>query len=278
MRSPELISVVIPAHNAAATIDACLSSLRRAAISHRLEVTVVCNGCTDDTARIAREAGWVTHVVETPIASKVAALNAGDALAGHFPRFYVDADVVLSEGSLDVIADALADGRALIAAPAVHHDLTGSSWAVRSHHEIWARLPSVKHDTVGRGVYALSEEARSRFRSFPDILADDHFVRDLVEPERRAVVPAAVSTVGAAATYRQLLRRKVRVYAGNRRLDRSAAGGRQRAKARQREWLQVVRDEPRLVVHLPLYLISATLPRIQALALSAAKRDVRWGT
>ena len=67
---------------------------------------VACNGCTDRTADIARDRG--ARVVEVAGPSKIAALDAGDAAAVGFPRFYVDADVVLTGRAVLDVAAALA--------------------------------------------------------------------------------------------------------------------------------------------------------------------------
>src|SRR5262245_58336894 len=49
-----MASVVIPAHNEARVIERGLSSLLEGARPGELEIVVVCNGCTDDTAARAR--------------------------------------------------------------------------------------------------------------------------------------------------------------------------------------------------------------------------------
>src|SRR5206468_9477454 len=84
-------SVVIPAHNEAAVIGRLLTAILADAGPDEFEIVVVPNGCTDDTAAVASSFG--VRVVETEVASKVAALRLGDASVKSFPRIYVDADV-----------------------------------------------------------------------------------------------------------------------------------------------------------------------------------------
>jgi glycosyltransferase involved in cell wall biosynthesis len=72
----QVCSVVVAAHNEAAVIDRCLASL----VAPGVQVIVAANGCTDDTAAIARRTPGV-EVVELATPSKIAALNAGDARA-----------------------------------------------------------------------------------------------------------------------------------------------------------------------------------------------------
>ena len=85
-------------------------------------------------------------------------------------------------------------------------DLRGSSLAVRAYYRIWTRLPYVREGMIGVGVYALSEEGRRRFREFPDVIADDGYVRMLFSSGERVRVddapvrvyaPAALSDLGA---------------------------------------------------------------------------------
>ena len=57
-RPPRRMAVVVPAHNEALGIGRCLHSLRTALPPRcPLEIVVVADNCTDDTARRAREAG-----------------------------------------------------------------------------------------------------------------------------------------------------------------------------------------------------------------------------
>lgn len=78
-------SVIVPAHDEARVIGRCLDALFIGLEPGQLDVTVVCNGCGDDTAAVARSAGYDVHVIELAAASKAAALRAGDASATAFP-------------------------------------------------------------------------------------------------------------------------------------------------------------------------------------------------
>ncbi|MCX6502428.1 MAG: glycosyltransferase family 2 protein [Microbacterium sp.] len=92
-------SVVIPAHDEAGVISRTLEPLAELAAAGRLEVVVVCNGCHDDTAARARSYAGV-QVIETDAASKTTALNLGDECATVWPRFYLDADIVVPPHAL----------------------------------------------------------------------------------------------------------------------------------------------------------------------------------
>jgi glycosyltransferase involved in cell wall biosynthesis len=214
------ISVVIAAYNEEDVIGRCLDALLQDPRSGELEIVVVCNGCTDRTAEVARSYGHPVTVIETPIASKTAALNLGDALVAGFPRFYVDADVVLSIASIRRIAACLVENDALAASPAMDVDLQASSLVVRAYYRIWKGLPYVREGMIGVGVYALSEEGRARFRMFPEVIADDGYVRMLFSSAERIHVADAPVRISAPAAVSGLLRIKTRSRLGRYQLHR----------------------------------------------------------
>jgi glycosyltransferase involved in cell wall biosynthesis len=80
-----MTSIVIPAHNESRVIERCLTSILTDARPNEFEIVVVCNGCTDDTAERARGFGDRVRVIETPIGSKIHALNLGDQHVSRFP-------------------------------------------------------------------------------------------------------------------------------------------------------------------------------------------------
>ena len=93
-------SIVVPAYNEAHRIGPLLEVLRSSVSVLHARVIIVCNGCDDATADIARRVGGV-EVAELATASKTGALNEGDRLAGDlFPRLYVDADAITDVDSI----------------------------------------------------------------------------------------------------------------------------------------------------------------------------------
>jgi glycosyltransferase involved in cell wall biosynthesis len=201
-------SIVIPAHNEASVLAACLRGLPEDA-----EIIVVVNGCTDETAAVARGRVGV-QVIEIEQASKAAALNAGDAAAAFFPRLYLDADVTLSDGAVSALAAALRAG-ALAAVPRREVVTSGRPWGVKAYYAIHSRLPAVANGLYGRGAIALSAEARSRFDHFPDAIADDLFVDSIVGHGERVCVATVTARVAAPARVSDLVRRLARVRAAN---------------------------------------------------------------
>lgn len=97
------ISVIIPAYNASATLKACLDVvLASEGVSY--ECIVVDDGSTDGTKTIARE--LCVRVLELPNGpfGPAFARNRGAEVARGDILFFVDADVVLALGALDLVA------------------------------------------------------------------------------------------------------------------------------------------------------------------------------
>jgi glycosyltransferase involved in cell wall biosynthesis len=209
-----MISIIVPAHNEENVIARCLTPLLPGARDNELEIIVVCNGCTDATAQIVAEFKEHVTLIETPIPSKANALNLGDEVASGFPRFYLDADIVMSLESVRKVAEVLRSGKFLAAAPQMKVNYSHSSWLVKAYYDVWQQLPYVKEGMIGTGVYALSEEGRKRFVQFPDIIADDRFVRALFAEQERAAVERYFSLVTAPSGLTDLIKIKTRSRAG----------------------------------------------------------------
>ena len=150
------------------------------------------------------------RVIETSVASKSYALNLGDGAASGFPRLYLDADIRIEGRAVRQIVKTLEEGQYLAAAPAMHMDLSRANWFVRGYYRVWTKLPYTQEGFMGVGAYMLSEAGRRRFDRFPDIIADDGYIRVLFEPSERVVSRECVSVVVAPATLRELIKIKTR--------------------------------------------------------------------
>ena len=208
-------SVVIPAHDEARVIPRTLDALFAGFEPDELDVVVVCNGCTDDTASLARAYGPSVRVLELPAASKPAALRTGDAAARTFPRLYLDADVLMPGAAARVVLERLRDG-VLAARPPIRYEIDGASSLVRSYYRARSRVPAVLGSLWGAGVYGLSESGRRRFGAFPDVVADDLWVDRLFAKEEVEIVDSAPVVVTVPRRSRDLLRVLGRTYRGKR--------------------------------------------------------------
>jgi glycosyltransferase involved in cell wall biosynthesis len=204
-----MTAIIIPAHNEATVIGQTLTALLQQT-GEADEVIVVCNGCSDNTAEVARRFEPQVAVIETDVPSKTNALNLGDDAATSFPRMYLDADIMLGAGALAEIVRVLESGRWLAVSPDPKMDMNGASWAVRAYYDIWMSLPYCRSGMLGAGVYALSEAGRARFDRFPNVIADDGYVRALYKEEERGRVAKAQSIVRAPASLAWLIKIKTR--------------------------------------------------------------------
>lgn len=205
-----MISVVVPAYNEQAVIERCLHTLTNGAPAGGLEVVVVANGCRDRTAEVARGVAGPIRVLSTPVGSKTVALNMGDEAVSGFPRFYVDADVVVSYDDLAAVAREMEQSGKPVGAPRLRMVLDASSWGVRAYYAVWLRLSFHQAGMIGCGVYGLTREGRQRFGEFPDVVADDAFVRCLFVDAERARPANAFVAVRGPSTLRDLIKIKTR--------------------------------------------------------------------
>ncbi len=106
MSAPHL-SVVVPAYNAAATIGDCIAALRRQSYDGPVELIVVDDGSTDDTAALARAAG--ATVINAPHGHAAAARNAGLRAATGPLICFTDADCAPHPDWLSQISRPFAD-------------------------------------------------------------------------------------------------------------------------------------------------------------------------
>jgi glycosyltransferase involved in cell wall biosynthesis len=262
-----MVSVVIAAHNEAAVIGRCLDALLA---DGPLDVTVVANGCTDDTAAVARAHPGV-RVIELAEASKPAALNAGDAAATGFPRIYLDGDIVLPGAAIRRLAAAV-DATTLAAVPRRRLVLAGRPLLVRGYYAVNARLPVFADGLFGRGAIAVSAAGRDRFDRFPDIIADDLFLDSQFTNAEKREVPEVAADVETPLRTRDLVRRLSRVRAGNAALRATADGVR---PASRWSWLRdVVLRRPWLAPAAACY-VSLTVAA--ALLARQRARAATWG-
>lgn len=259
-----MVSVVVPAHNEARVVGRLLGQLVPAGSPGDLDVIVVANGCTDDTAQVAGGYGPGVRVLSVPVPSKREALLAGDQVAAGFPRIYVDADVELGSADVRALAGALARPGALAAAPERVLALSGASWLVRWYYDVWARLPEVRSGLFGRGVIALSEAGHARVASLPPLLADDLAASLVFRPEERVIVPGAQVVVHVPRTAGDLLRRRVRAAMGVNQVEQAEGGPVASARTRPRDLAALIRAEPWLAPRVAVFLAVAVAARRRA--------------
>lgn len=263
-------SVVVPAHNEQSVILRLLQPLSPFAKGGNIEIVVICNGCTDNTAAIARSVPGV-RVVEIAGASKVAALNEGDRAATSWPRMYLDADVECPADTVFAVLDSLSNGNFLAARPTAHYSTGDASPLVRSYYRARQRMRVGEDALWGAGAYAVSQSGHGRFDHFPQFTGDDLFIDGQFGEGEKIVLPTSPVIVHTPRTSRALLAILRRSNSGNSAYFSSDVGHRGRNADSGRETLLALirsvrgpRSAGDAAVYAAYAIISRTLIRIES--------------
>jgi glycosyltransferase involved in cell wall biosynthesis len=190
-------SILIPAHNEVGYIEACLEGLLASEPTGAAgEVIVMANGCSDNTAQVARgyaarfaQKGWPLTVLVLEQGGKMGALNAGDRIARNGTRIYLDADVVVTPPLIAQLAAVLDVPEVRYASGSPTVTAIGDVFT-RAYARFWQTQPFCTHGVPGFGIFAVNAMGRKRWGEFPDIISDDTFVRLSFTPAERHRVSA----------------------------------------------------------------------------------------
>ncbi len=205
-----MISVVVPVHNAEATLPALLASLVRQECDERFEVVVVDDGSTDTSASVVAEfAAQLPLVICTGTGRRgpAAARNTGAARASAPLLAFCDADDVAHEAWLRSLCTAMR--RHALVAGAVHHMGTGEVMEPDALNAYYDHLPWTMTANL-----AVRREVFADVGGFAEELRTGHDADLCWRLAARGVVlaraPAAIVfkryRTGAVATFRQYLR------------------------------------------------------------------------
>ena len=194
------LSVIIPANNEAAFIDDCLRAVLASEDlpnEDAVQIIVVPNGCSDSTADKARhfaqvfaDRGWQLDVEERAEGDKLAALDAGDALAGAANRAYLDADVIVSPQLLRATCLGLASDQPRYATGRVHLK-PATRVVTQLYGRFYRQVPFITQPAPGCGFFAVNGQGRARWAQWPRIISDDTFARLSFAPHERVEVAAS---------------------------------------------------------------------------------------
>lgn len=193
-----MISVIVPANNEEGYVGTCLELLLASEPPEKgpMQVVVVANGCSDNTVAEAQAQGsafaargWQLDVLDLEEGGKVNALNAAEDVIAYPLRVYIDADIHVTPpliaqlaGALDRPEAAYAGGR-----PGIRR---ARSFISERYARFWEKLPFMATGVPGCGVYGVNAAGRARWEAFPQVIADDTFVRYNFAPEEMHGVPA----------------------------------------------------------------------------------------
>jgi GT2 family glycosyltransferase len=129
-----LLSVVIPARDAAVSLPRCLAAVRKSARS-LAEVIVVDDGSTDESAEVAGAHG--AAVLRQPIsAGPAGARNAGARRAAGEIILFLDADIELAEDAIARVLQAFSDDPGLAAVFGSYDDAPASRAFVSDYRNL----------------------------------------------------------------------------------------------------------------------------------------------
>lgn len=247
--------VIIPAHNEQAVIARCLNAITENMAPGEFEIIVSCNGCKDQTADIARQFAGV-KIIESDLGNKANALNLADQVTEVYPRIYVDADVTISTQALRKTFKALsAIDEPRVAAPRLNVMLESTRYLVKCYYKIWGLLPYCQSNMVGSGVYGLNQAAHDQINAFPNLLAEDEYIRLNFNEDERIVIDDEVFNVYPPQSFRSLIKLRSRWNRGALEVARKYP---ELVKTEQREYrgrMRAILSQPRLWFALIIYCI-----------------------
>jgi hypothetical protein len=123
----------------------------------------------------------------------------------------------------------------------------------------------------------MSAEGRSRFATWPRVIADDRFVQQLFLPAERETLDEHAFTVRSARSLAAHLRRSTRIARGNIELPSGVqrAPG-EPARDRAANLVGRVARRPGLWAAFAVYCVTSVVPRLRARRLIAERREPEW--
>ncbi|MEE9254748.1 MAG: glycosyltransferase family 2 protein [Pseudomonadales bacterium] len=272
-----MTSIIIPAHNEENVIRATLTTLLAGLDLVDTEVLVVCNGCSDATAAEAGSIGGPVQVIEIDQASKIEALNVGDAMARSYPRLYLDADVEIDGTSISRLVEELQRPGATAAEPVPRIDTSQSSLPVKAYYAVSVALHGQRPGDLGCGIYAMSHDGRARFGAFPDVIADDAYARGHFDSGELVRVNTATSVIYAPERVEDLLQIKTRSRLGTLELQEKYPELWARKQAHMKPLIDKAAALPiRVWPAVPIYVALQLLARRRARKLTTSLDSYRW--
>lgn len=211
------LHVIIPAHNEENLIlNTIKPYLSYAGV--KICVIVVCNGCTDSTYEKVKSLSNDIQVFDLLEGSKIAAINyAYDKIRNICKNVLVqDADVLIDVESIESLLHFIAISKDYTFASSVPYiDLDGASFFVKEYYDFLRKTPSFKIGMVSSGCYLLSNDAIKKVFPFPNVIADDGYVKAKLLDCNLSVITECKSVVLAPKNVMSLIKIKTRSKLGN---------------------------------------------------------------
>lgn len=220
-----MLTVIIPCYNEEHVIENCFQSLLNQKTSFSWQIIVVLNGCYDNTflivskyKKIFCERDILFSIIEIDSKGKTLALNHADSFVPSGIRVYLDADIIISPYVLFHIKELFDQNpRVQFCVPTIKIGYANSQIS-RLYGEVWHQLPYVRSGKVCCGFYAVSHEGRKQWDSFPNIIADDKFVRSHFLDDEVQVLKTSSFTIQLPEGFVELVKVRGRWCRGNEQL------------------------------------------------------------
>ena len=213
-------TIIIAAYNEAGVIRKTLQGLIKGDYLDLYQILVVCNGCTDNTEQIVRDEFNNVSCHSLTQASKALAIRYAESLNPGFPRLYLDADIGLSaDDAASLISKARDQESAALIIPGSIITTDQSSALVKAYYRAWCETPYVREFGYGSGAYLINQQGRDRFDVWPELVADDTFIRQQFSLDETNIIQSLKVDVKAPKTLWSLIKIKARSKFGNLELD-----------------------------------------------------------
>ena len=213
-----MLTVIIPAYNEEKCIERTLSELTNFS-SLEVEVIVLPNGCIDNTAEFVRAKFPSFKVVELDTGSKILAINKGLEIAQFEHVLVQDADVIISTESIRSILKFIESEQYLFASPTTKIVQDGS-FLTNMYYSFLKLTPAYRVGMVNSGAYLISPQARDILGKFPQVIADDGYVKGTLGSANLTTIPSCYSVVMSPRTIWSLIKIKTRSKLGNMELEK----------------------------------------------------------
>jgi len=215
-----MVSVIIPAFNEEKVISRCLNALID--YKQQLDIIVVCNGCTDNTAKVVQSNFLDVRVILVETASKVNAVNLGLKQCKYQQVMLVDADIIFPFSELNRLVRFAEERKLMVASPIADVELTNSSIFVRAFYKVALRLPYYTKLKISAVIY-LSAEGRQKLGTLPDLISDDDYIRLSFSENQKKLVKELSYKLFAPIKYWGLIKILSRSHLGNKELKKRYA-------------------------------------------------------
>lgn len=216
--------VAIPVHDGQDCLAATLQALARQGDLETLTILVLCNGCRDRSAEIARQAGCLFErcagyeVLELPAIGRCGALKIalGRCRDDRIGLAVLDQDAVLSPGAFAAVRAAFESGRHF--ATLRPRPRRSNSRLVRAYYRFWLALDYVQRSPATIGFYAVSAQGLANVTDLPSVHSDDKYLRLRISPAERFRIESEWYRVEPQRSFVALVRDRARYNRGNREL------------------------------------------------------------